>query len=302
MKDENSYIDPKIKRDIRSSMCSGLVERTAKQVVGNKTIHADFAYKKDGPFYCPECLSDVIVRKCIEKNDHFAHKGRLSNLFGSSESQLHKDCKQEILTELQKAFPEGKWEAERPIKENKEKGFAPLVPDISGRINGKAIAIEVQRSFLNVKTITKRTEEYTKRGVAILWVIPLKEELGSDYFRPRLFEKFLHSMFFSRTYYWLKGYGSKVIATHFGRAERWIEETNWYDVEQQEERDAGGYWKVFKTIREPVFYQNTIDITKDFIVEEAKEWTPENEDLTVPKRLIFKDNLKKWWTDKRTRK
>jgi len=300
--DDNNYIDSNINRDIRSSMCSGLAERKARQVLGNRTIHADVAFKKDGPFYCPECLSDAIVRKCVDKKDHFAHKGRLSNLFGHGESQLHKDCKMEILVEMKKAFPEGNWEVERPIKENKEKGLAALVPDISGRINGKPVAIEVQRSFLNVRTITKRTEEYRKRGVAILWIIPLKEELGDEYFRPRLFEKFLHSMYFSRTYFWLKGFGARVLAAHFGRAERWIQETSWYDAEYQEEREAGGYWKVFRTIREPIFHQPKIDITKDFIIEHADEWLPDSEDLKVPQRLIFRDNLRKWWTDVPTRK
>jgi hypothetical protein len=302
MEDEEQSENSKIQHDVRASMCAGLVGRIANKVSDNKRIQADDALKKDGPFYCSECLSDVIVRKCMEKNDHFAHKGRLSNLFGSGESQLHKDCKNEILLNLQKAFPEGKWEIERPIKENKEKGLAQLVPDISGRINNKPIVIEIQRSFLNIKTISKRTEEYTKRGVAILWLIPLKEDLGTEYFRPRLFEKFIHIMYHGRIYFWQKGNGAKVLPTHFGRAERWIEESTWFDVELKEEMSAGGYWKVFKTIREPIAYENLIDITKDFIIESADEWPPENEDLKVPKRLIFKDNQKKWWTDQATRK
>ena len=48
--------------------------------------------------------------------------------------------------------------------------------------------------------------------------------------------------------------------------------------------------------------ENLLDITKDFIIDPANEWQPENEDLKVPKRLIFRDNHKEWWTDQATHK
>lgn len=291
-----------IHRDARNSMCEGLFERVAIKVNGHKKIYADDANKKDGPFYCEECLSDVIVRKCNEKKDHFAHKGRLSNLFSNSETQLHKDCKSEILFDLQKAFPDGKWATERPIPENKNMGHLNLVPDISGRINNQPIVIEVQRSYLNIKTIIKRTQEYTKRGVAILWIIPLKEDLGTDYFRPRLFEKFLHTMYFGKVYFWKAGYGAKVLPIHFGKAERYIEDSTWYDTEINEEVNVGGYWKLFKTVREPIAAPKLLDIRTDFLVEPAEEWKLKNEKLTVPKRLIFKDKITKWWTNEPSRK
>ncbi|MBL0236652.1 MAG: hypothetical protein IPQ02_08605 [Saprospiraceae bacterium] len=302
MEEDEELGNSKIQRDVRASMCFGLVNRTARKVLNNDLIHSDVALKTDGPFYCEECYSDVIVRKCTDKNDHFAHKGRLSNLFGSGETQLHKGCKEEILRDLQKAFPDGKWATERPIAENNEKGLSELIPDISGRINNKPIAIEVQRSFFKCKVNYKKDRTIYKRGIAILWIIPLKNELGTEYFRPRLFEKFIHTMYFGRVYFWQVGYGAKVLPTHFGRAERWIEENTWFDVELKEEMSAGGYWKIFKTVREPITLDNLIDITKDFTIEIANEWQPDNEELKVPKRLIFKDNQKKWWTDIPTRK
>jgi hypothetical protein len=73
-------------------MCSGLSRRTAFSLKHEKLIHADYATKNDGPFYCAECYSDAIVRKCKEKKDHFAHKGRLSDLYKSGETELHKNC------------------------------------------------------------------------------------------------------------------------------------------------------------------------------------------------------------------
>lgn len=294
--DENMILD-KISSDASESMCSGLLGKIAFQVKTNRPILAEDARKSDGPFYCRECLSDAIVRKCTEKDDHFAHKGRLSELFKSSESQLHLDCKEEILKGLKETFPHGKWEKERPINADKEKGFAALVPDLSGRIGDLPIAIEIQRSFLNVKKIQHRTKEYTKRGVAILWLVPVKMELGIEVFRPRLFEKYLHSMFYGRVYYWMPGYGTHVKPTHFGTSKRWIEETTWFDKDAMEERTEGGYWKNFKTIKKPTPCHKLLDLTKDFKFEQAEEWQPENEEMKIPQRLIYKDKLSKWWGD-----
>jgi len=72
---------------------------------------------------------------------------------------------------------DGRWETERPIKENKEKKLSALRPDISGRINEKPVAIEIQASSLTIPEIIKRTKSYSKRKIAILWVVPLLEEL-----------------------------------------------------------------------------------------------------------------------------
>lgn len=286
----------KIVKDSREAMCLGLIDKVALIKANNKPIHAANATKVDGPFYCKECLSEAIVRKCTVKDDHFAHKARMTVLFGSAESDLHQNCKDEILTALKEKFPNGNWAKEREIPEDKEKGYSKLVADISGRISGKGVIIEVQRSYLNVKTITHRTAQYTKRGAYIVWVVPLKADIGESFFRPRLFEKFLHSMYYGRVYYWRAGFGCKVLPIHFQAAERWINESTWFDTDQSEERTEGGYWKIFKTIKKPNPAQ-LLDISKHFFFEHAMEFVPENEELKVPERLIFKDNLTKWWTD-----
>lgn len=294
---DNEVSESKIRHDARKALCDGLLKRIALRKEDNKPLHADNAYKQLGPFYCKECFSDAIIRKCTEKNDHFAHKGRLSKLIGNDETELHQECKSEILTALQKAFPEGNWAIERPLAADKIKGYSALVPDLSGRINKRPVIIEIQRSSLNVKLIRHRTNEYTKRGAAILWLVPLKEKLGTDYFRPRLFERFLHSIYYGRIYYWQKGFGLKVLPVHFSSAQRWIEESTWFDPDMQEERSEGGFFKFYKTIRKPTPTENFLEITSDFVFEKAEEWQPKNEELKVPERLIFRDRLQKWWTD-----
>ena len=268
------------------------IREWAKVRATNKPIHANNAKKSDGPFYCPDTFEELVVRKCIDKRDHFAYKGRLSAVYGTSESKLHFDCKMEICEELKKRFPDGNWEVERSIPENKEKKIKKLVPDISGRINGKAIVIEVQASSLTLPKIVERIKGYYERRVGVLWVVPLKEDLGIENFRPRLYEKFLHSIFYGRVYYWIRGNGSKVNPIHFDPADRWIEESHWFETDGTE-RSEGGYYKTYKTIFKPN-YGEKIDI-KDFGVSERNEFIPENENKEVPKCLIFKDQLESWW-------
>lgn len=267
----------------------------AKISATNKYIHANDAKKSDGPFYCPDTCEELIIRKCLDKRDHFAYRGRLSSVYGSGESKLHYDCKTEICNELQKAFPEGNWKVERPIPENKEKKIGRLVPDISGRINGKPIVIEVQASSLTLPKILKRVNGYNARNVSILWIIPLKEVLGTENFRPRQYERYLHSMYYGKVFYWLKGNGSLVQPIHFDNSDRWIEESHWFE-EDGTERSEGGYYKTYRTIVKPN-YGKQVDI-KDFICYEREEFTPENEDKSVPKCLIFKDRLDNWWKEK----
>src|SRR5437764_578539 len=119
------------------------------------------------------------------------------------------------------------------IKENKTRKLAALRPDIGGRINGKRIAIEVQSSALTVPRILKRCHGYSKRNISILWVVPLCDELGEKPFRPRHFERYLHSIYYGRVYYWRAGFGSCLLPVHFGAA--------WTHVENRERRkkDAG---------------------------------------------------------------
>lgn len=208
------------------------------------------------------------------------------------------DCKKEILEGLKNVFPEGKWELERVLNADKEKGLSKVVPDISGRMNDKALVVEVQKSTISIDTIIKRTQAYTKWGAHILWIIPLKEELGKDNFRPRLFEKFLHQMYFGRVYYWVIGNGSKVYPVHFSPAYCWIEEQSWYDAEYMEHKEVGGYWKRYRTVRRPDF-GSTIDITNTsaFKFDKVPAWKPQNDLMAIPARKIYHDTLNKWWSD-----
>jgi competence protein CoiA len=272
------------------------IKLTARKVEDNSLVHANTTTKKDGPFYCPETYEELIVRKCIEKRDHFAYKARQSPV-GSKESDLHINCKKEICTILQNRFPEGKWEEERKtFNKDDEKGFNKVEPDISGRIGNKGVIIEVQASVLSIKKIIHRTDQYSMRGGYILWIVPLEEELGTEDFRPRLFERYLHTMYYGRVYYWTEGKGTKLTPVHFGTAERYIEESNWFEPDGTE-RSEGGYFKPYLRVKKPIYGQE-IDLI-NFIAEDRDEFEVENEKLSIQKCKIFRDNLSTWWKEKK---
>jgi competence protein CoiA len=282
--------------DSRISRCYGLMARTALKKSDNSTVFAGDINKFDGPFYCPVCLSEAIVRKCSEKVDHFAHHARQSPVIRKKDKELHTKCIEQILQHLQMAFPDGKWEKEREIKENKERGFKKVVPDISGRIGDIPVAVEVQASAYTINRIKAKIEEYEKRTpkLAVLYIIPLIEDLDDEPFRPRLFEKFLHSMYFGRVYYWTNNNPTELLPVHFSPAKRWIEENTWFDTELREERTEGGFYLTYRTVKMPN-YGNSIDISKDFTKVERKAFEPKNVKKAVPKCTIFKDKLRSWW-------
>lgn len=261
------------------------IKLTAKKTSDNTTVHADHVTKADGPFYCPSSYEELIVRKCNEKRDHFAYKGRLSPT-GAAESLLHKTCKEEICEAMKNTFPDGRWECERLIKDK------TLKPDVSGIINKDIpIAIEVQASAYKIDKIIERTQAYNNHNIYLLWVIPLKEELGEEIFRPRLFERFLHTMYFGRVYYWNIGDGAFVRPVHFETAYRYIESKTWY--ENGEEINVGGYDKPYEKMKKPNFskYLNIVD----FKYISRPRFEVENEYMSVPECKIFMDKVDKWW-------
>lgn len=280
--------------DARISRCFGLIGKIAVKKSNNQKVLASDVNKSDGPFYCPVCLSEAIVRKCSEKEDHFAHKAKQSPVINAKHKGLHDECKNQILEGLTESFPNGKWEAEREIPSNKIKGFKSVIPDISGRINDIPIAIEIQLSPYTINRIFEKLVKYQERKIAVLYIIPLYEELGEEPIRPRLYEKYLHSLNFGKVYYWIPGNGTKLIPVHYSPAKRWIESTSWYDTEREEERVEGGFFLTYRTIKAPN-YGKTVDIIKDFQKVPKNAFNPKNEKKSIPECSIFIDNQIKWW-------
>ena len=292
-KGEKERVNKARLREAEEVGCHGLIRGVARNLHTQDEWEAETAYKNDGPFYCPVCYSDVVIRKCSEKTDHFAHKSRLSPVLGPKEMLLHNACTKEICGLLVAKFPDGRWEIERPIRDSKKRKTPTLVPDISGLIGTESVAIEVQVSALTIPRIVQRTCDYAKWGISLIWVVPLRAPLGTLPFRPRLFERYLHSLYVGRTYYWWAGQGLTLKPVHYGVAKRRIEYREWFENGQHE--SAGGYDAPYKTIKTPEYGPDLL-LSEHYRALDRDPFTPENERKEVPACRIWVDTVDAWWS------
>jgi competence protein CoiA len=139
-------------------------------------VIADDTTKAEGPFMCPKCSSETILRKGMIKIHHFAHKPPIACEYGKGESEQHRKCKSEIYSYLSKHIN---------ITCELEKDLGNVVPDIYIDFGyGKSkYAIEVQISHLTMSSIISRTREYGRLGIYVLWLPIYNKVLEEQYLR-----------------------------------------------------------------------------------------------------------------------
>ena len=281
-----------ILREAHEVGCDGLIAGVAIRLETGNRVPARNMTKQDGPFVCPKCWTPAVVHKDRGggKIEHFAHNAPLSPLVAYGESATHKSAKEEICQALEQAFPDGNWAVERTLK-NKLTGKPELRPDISGRIGKTPLVIEIQWSTLSLATILKRSIGYKKWNIPVLWILPLAKDI-EDEFRPRSFERYLHSMYFGRVYYWKKGDGLLVTPTHFDGTERWVDTREW--VDSGGEQSAGGYFKRLRLLK-VANKSEKIYIHQHFHQNERPEFTPWCEKCKIPELILWQDDLAVWW-------
>lgn len=263
-------------------------------VASNATQERNLAWlteKSQGPFFCPECKSEVILKKGRMREDHFAHKPPVYCIYGKGETQLHLKVKREIYVALVTHPNCSKCEIERRLN--------GVRPDISLYINEKPVAIEVQNSTIDIDEISRRTFRYAQLGIYLLWVVPVsapktqyREKEGVFVYRIKEWEKYLHTMYYERLYFWQEQ--ALVTPYHFSEFRIWVEESQWYD-EYGDDQYAGGYPRSAKSLKLPVPYpERKIHMAEDFIAEERRK--PFNtKNWSIPGRKLWKDDLSRWW-------
>lgn len=164
----------------------------AKQKLNRPSVTADSQRKSDGPFFCPECSREVVLRTGSVRITHFAH--RVSDIcrYGAGETDDHRRCKKAIYEALLR----------EPGVKNVilEHSLKTARPDVSAEINNVPVAIEVQISTLSMETIIRRTEEYARQGIYVLWLLPWTPYLDGRRYSPKLWEKWIHAAYFGRVY------------------------------------------------------------------------------------------------------
>jgi competence protein CoiA len=203
---------------------------SARRKSDGQTVTAYFERKSNGPFLCLQCNEEVILKSGRNRVDHFAHANPRACKFAEGESDLHRRCKLEIFEALQKSAGVRDIALERPMGRNR--------PDVSARINGVPVAIEVQISALSIETLMQRTIDYFRKGIYVLWLLQWTPALDAARYTPKLWEKWIHAAYFGRVYYWTGGL--TVVSYTFEPYLRSIRKKTWYSA-RGKKVTGGGY-------------------------------------------------------------
>jgi competence protein CoiA len=203
---------------------------SAKRKSDGQIVSAYFESKRNAPFACPECNEEVILKTGRLRVNYFAHANPIACKFATGESDAHRRCKIEIYEALR----------QMPGVRNAalERRLELVRPDVSAVINGVPVAIEVQISSLSMETIMRRTIEYARDGIYVLWLLPWTPKLDRERYAPTVWEKWLHVAYFGRVYYWTSGLS--VVPYRFEPHYGVVPRKTWYS-NNGEKMVAGGY-------------------------------------------------------------
>ncbi len=245
----------------------------AKRKLTGEIITAYLASKEHGPFKCPDCGDEVILKTGKRTVNHFAHVNPLACQYAENESEEHRRCKMEIFLALQKEPHTHNVALERPLGTNR--------PDVSAYINGVPVAIEIQISSLSLETITQRTIEYARKGIFVLWLLQWTPALDAMRYTPRLWEKWIHAAYFGRVYYWIEGL--TIVSYHFDPHFKSVPKTSWYSPKGKK-MTGGGYSQRSTRYRTTV-RGRTHNLATDFIPKQRYWW--EGNGLKIPDAKLF---------------
>jgi competence protein CoiA len=245
----------------------------AKRKLTGETITAYLAAKTHAPFICPECCDEVILKTGNVRVNYFAHTNPLACRNEAGESEDHRQCKMQIYEALRRMPGVDKAALERPLGTNR--------PDVSAYINGAPVAIEVQISSLSLETIKRRTMEYTRKGIYVLWLLPWTPALADKRYTPKLWEKWIHAAYFGRVYYWVERLS--IVPYQFEPKHKTVPQKTWYSKDGKK-MTGGGYSHRSKRYRTSI-RGKTLNLVNDFIPCERDWW--EGGGLTIPSAKLF---------------
>lgn len=152
---------------------------------------------EDGPFSCPACREQVILKQGRKVIAHYAHYPDAECTYaGEGESDEHRLAKLEMYRVLLQAPGVTDVRVERYLQD--------VRPDVSFVLNGQLVAIEIQVSQLSRDDIEWRTTAYARKDIAVLWTPLLLPEVCEERYAPRDWERYLHAMYYGRAYYFAK--------------------------------------------------------------------------------------------------
>jgi competence protein CoiA len=246
---------------------------SAKRTSDGQTVHAYFESKTNAPYVCLVCDDEVVLKTGKLRINYFAHINPLTCHFGKSESETHRRCKMEIYEALLQMPNVQNVALERPLD--------TVRPDVSAYINGFPVAIEVQISSLSIETIMRRTIDYHRKGIYVLWLLQWTPALDAARYAPKPWEKWIHAAYFGRVYYWTGGLN--VVSYQFEPSFKTIPQKSWYAKDGR--KITGGGYSVRSKRFKAAIRGKTLNLATDFGPKERSWWG--TGDVKVPDAKLF---------------
>lgn len=134
--------------------------------------------KKLGPFKCPICKKQVLLKSGMKRRAHFAHISVSECENARKESKEHYDGKYDLYEYFKRKG--GKVYIEKYLHTIQQR------PDILVESNKNGICIEYQCSIIPLQQIIDRTKSYHGISMKVLWI------LGMNMYLPK--SKFIYSL------------------------------------------------------------------------------------------------------------
>lgn len=224
---------------------------------------------EDRPFVCQSCRGGLTLRRGPVVAPHFAHRPPFACEYAAGESEEHRRCKLALYEHLRADPRVRKCEVERDL--------GAVRPDVSAYVGGVPVAFEVQLSVLPLTSLIRRTAEYARRGIYVLWLPPDDAALGREFYTPRPWERWLHAAYSGRVYYWAGGLSVRPV--HF---------REYYARARGRTRD---YEKLSR--RKVPLVGPALSLTEDFAPRLRDAWA--GRDFHIPAARLFSDTRPKWY-------
>lgn len=149
--------------------------------------------KSDGPFLCPACSEEVMLKKGEIKIHHFSHfPGSLCG-YGSGETEEHRLCKRFVYNELKHYGHSTLLEMEHWL--------GSIIPDVYVEFGPVKVAFEIQNSSISNEMLRHKALFYRDNSIYILWLVPWRGCLRKDTYSPAAWEKWIHQLYYGNVYY-----------------------------------------------------------------------------------------------------
>ncbi len=139
-----------------------------------KSSYDSFEVKKLGPFKCPICKKQVLLKSGLKRRAHFAHISVTECENARKESKEHYDGKYDLYEYFKSKG--GRVYIEKYLHSIHQR------PDILVEANKNVICIEYQCSIIPLQQIIDRTKSYHDISLKVLWILGMSMHLPKSKF------------------------------------------------------------------------------------------------------------------------